>query len=74
MFALKLNKYISQKHDNKPVCAGVWARMAGGRCSDLSFKRENWQYSLGGGVMESPSFFDRAVLIEQSARSQLRKT
>ena len=24
-------KYITQKHDNKPVCAGLWAWTAGGR-------------------------------------------
>ena len=45
-------KYISQKHDNKPVCAGLWAWTAGGRRSGGSaFKRENLQYSLRGGVM-----------------------
>ena len=38
----------SQKHDNKPVCAGVWARADGGRHSGSALKRENRQYSLGG--------------------------
>ena len=31
------------------MCAGVWARTAGGRRSGSAFKRENLQYSLGGG-------------------------
>ena len=31
------------------MCAGVWARTAGGRCSGSVFKRENLQYSLRGG-------------------------
>ena len=30
-------KYISQKHDNKPVCAKSWAWTAGGRRSGLLF-------------------------------------
>ena len=39
----------AQKHDNQSVCAGVWAGTAGGRRTGSSFKRENRQYSLGGG-------------------------
>ena len=31
------------------MCAGVWARTAGGRRSGSVSKRENLQYSLGGG-------------------------
>ncbi len=47
MFALICikTKYItSQKHDNKPVCAGLWAWTAGGGRSGLSFKRENIKF------------------------------
>ena len=31
------------------MCAGVWTRTAEGRRIGLAFKRENRQYSLGGG-------------------------
>ena len=27
-------KYITQKHDNKPVCAGLWAWTAGGSADE----------------------------------------
>jgi hypothetical protein len=55
-----------QKYDNKPVCAGVWAWTAEGRRSSSVLKRENGQFLLGGG---SPSFCNRAVEIDRSARS-----
>jgi hypothetical protein len=69
-------KYITQKHDNKPVCAGLWAWTAGGRrrrlvyCSSGKISNILW----GEGWWDHLPFFDLAVLMERSARSQSRKT
>jgi hypothetical protein len=57
-------KYISQKHDNKPVCAGLWAWTAGEGADWFIVQEGKSAIFFGGGVVGSPSFFDRAVLME----------
>ena len=73
-FALKLNTLLKNMTINQcaPDCG--LGRPGEAQTSGLLFKWENQQYSLGGGVVGSPSFFDLAVLMERSARSQSRKT
>ncbi len=37
-----------QIYDNKPVCAGAWARTVKDRRSASVFKRQNRQFLIGG--------------------------